>query len=326
MRLGRAGLVALTLALSLTATACGGGSDSAKSGDNPKGLEKTNLNIGLVPVPDSAAAVIADQKGFFKEEGLTVKFTPIPVSGAATPLMQNGSMDFALLNYVSTFMTQGQGAVKFKFVSDAYQGVPKGFALLAKKDSKIQTAKDLKGKKVAVPAPQSITHLLAQSAAQADGIGKDDFEAVKVGLPEMIGQLDKGTVDAIAAVEPFITEAQKKIGARIVADLVSGPTADFPVAGWGGLASFVDKNPKTVAAFQRALAKALKVAQDRQEVVKVIPSYTTIKADTVSIIALGTYPTTLEPARLQRVADMLDQFGYLKNKLDVQQMMAPQPK
>ncbi|MFC4913755.1 ABC transporter substrate-binding protein [Actinomadura gamaensis] len=317
------GLAAAAACLALSA--CGSASGSGAA--NPKGLEKPVLNVGVVPVPDSAPLAIAQQKGFFKDEGLTVKTKPIKASPDATPMLLNGSMDLALLNYVSTFTAQDKGAISFRLVADSYQGANGSFALLTGPDSDVRGLAGLKGRKVAVPALKSITDLLL--AVQLKNAGLDpakDVTVVPVPLPNMGAALKQGTVDAVAAVEPFVTDIQTAQGGHLLADLVTGPTEDFPISGWGGTSKFADKHPKTVAAFQRAINRALKVAADRGEVTRVIPTYTQIPAGTAGKISLGAYPTGLDAAKLQKVAALMKEYGYLQNAPDVRKMIVAPPK
>ncbi|WP_433332085.1 ABC transporter substrate-binding protein [Spirillospora sp. CA-294931] len=316
---------AASLALAVLA-ACGGSDD--KKVANPKGLEKPLLNVGVVPVPDSAPLVIAEQKGFFKEEGITIKRKVIKASPEATPLLSSGSMDLALLNYVSTFAAQDKGAIKFKLIADSYEGVNNSFALLTAKGSSIKDIRGLKGKKVGVPALKSITDLLLAINVKTNSMNPDkDLKITPIPLPNMATALKQGQVDAVAAVEPFVTNLQSQQGAQRISDLISGPTQKFPIAGWGGTEEFAQKNPKTVAAFQRAIGKALEVAAaNRNEVTKVIPTYTQIPAQTASTITLGSFPRTLSTSRLERVAVLMKEYGYLTKDLDVKQLTVAEQK
>lgn len=327
MRFRHGARVWLVTAVAATGLAACGGSGQDHS-TSANGLEKSRLTVGVVPVPDSAPLFIAQQRGFFKQEGLTIKTEVIKASPEATPKLLNGSMDLALLNYVSTFAAQDNGAIKFKLLSDGYQGAAKSFAIMVRKDSQVKTPADLRGKKVAIPAPKSITDLLLAINLKSHGLaGGKDVKTVPVPLPNMAAALKRGTVDAIATVEPFVTNVQTEQGARLLADLVSGPAEEFPIAGWGGTAKFAEKNPRTVAAFQRAIGRALKIAaESRDEVSRVLPAYTSIPAKTAQVIALGEYPTTLNQARLQRVADFMMSYGYLKAKPDLAQMLVAPPK
>jgi NitT/TauT family transport system substrate-binding protein len=57
----------------------------------------------------------------------------------------------------------------------------------------------------------------------------------------------------------------------------------------------------------------------------VIPTYTKIDPKVAQLISLGSYPTTLNPIRLQRVADLMWSNGLLAKKLDVTPMILARP-
>ena len=42
---------------------------------------------------------------------------------------------------------------------------------------------------------------------------------------------------------------------------------------------------------------------------------------TAALMALSNYPLGVTPARLQRVADVMQQFGFLKSRFDVKQFL-----
>ncbi|MFC7644481.1 hypothetical protein ACFQX6_30085 [Streptosporangium lutulentum] len=77
-----------------------------------------------------------------------------------------------------------------------------------------------------------------------------------------------------------------------------------------------------MAAFQRAMTKAMELAADRATVVAIIPKYTTIKPEAAASLAIGGFPTTLNATRLQRVADTMHEYGLLTETLNVQDLIA----
>ncbi|HZB31369.1 MAG TPA: ABC transporter substrate-binding protein [Streptosporangiaceae bacterium] len=315
-RIVRFFVVPLVAALGLTA--CGGDKPSS-SGTGP---EKTHITVGTLPVPDAAPLFIAIERGFFKAEGLTVKPELIQSSPLATPKLVAETMDFSLLNYVSTFSIQEKGAVKFKLVADAFEAGPNGFLVLTSQDSDIREPDDLVGKKIAQPALSGIGPLAVAATLKNHGLDQSKVTFVPMPFPNMEAALKAGAVDAVWVTEPFITSIQKNLAARTVADTMSGPMADFPIAGWGTVAQYTSKYPKTVAAFRRAMARAQRIAAaDRKVVQEILPSYTQIDAHTAGLISLGTYPTSLNPTRLQRVADVMQQFGHLRTSIDVGSMI-----
>jgi len=104
-----------------------------------------------------------------------------------------------------------------------------------------------------------------------------------------------------------------------------GPAANLPIAGFFTTAKFAAANPKTIAAFARAVEHGARDATNRKLVEQTIPTFTTIDKQTASLLDLPLYPTSLDAKRLQRVADLMQQFGLLSNHLDVSTMVVASP-
>ncbi|GAA3470937.1 ABC transporter substrate-binding protein [Nonomuraea roseola] len=318
----RARALVLGIAAALTLAACGGGSDTASSPTaGGKGLEKTTIKVGALPIPDPAALYIANAKGFFKAEGLTVEPVLIQGGALALPHIKSGQLDISHTNYVSTFLAASKGE-KIKVVGDVYQAAPNTFNLMVPKDSPLNSVADLKGKTVLVNTLKNIGTLTVEATLKVAGLTKDDVKFVEKPFPDMANALSTGQGDAAWMTEPFITATQSQSGFRKLADTMSGQTADLPIAAWMATDEWVQKNPKTLAAFQRAIAKAQQlVANDRKEVEAVLDDYTKIDAKTASVITLGTFPTSLNATRLQRVADLMLEYKYIESPLDVKTIL-----
>lgn len=54
-----------------------------------------------------------------------------------------------------------------------------------------------------------------------------------------------------------------------------------------------------------------------------LTSYADVDASTAALVSVGTFPLSLNPIRLQRVADMMDTEDVLSGRLDVQQLLPP---
>ncbi|HEY7488914.1 MAG TPA: ABC transporter substrate-binding protein [Streptosporangiaceae bacterium] len=306
-------------ALAMAASGCSG-SDSQES--SPSGLEKSTITVGYLPVADGAQLKLAIDRGFFKAEGLTVKIRMMQGGAEAPPLMQSGAIDLALGAYVPFFMAKA-GGFPLHIVADAFETAPGTHTLLVNNDSPIHSVQDLKGKKVAVNVKHNLATLLIQATLQPQGVKLDENKNfVPVNFPQMEAALKNHVVDAAQFVEPFGTQAQKQIGARLLTDLSQGPTANFPVGGYASTETWAKNHPKTVAAFQRALYKAQALLADRQVLAQTLPTYTQIDANTAATLHVGVYPTSINTTRLQRVADMMQQYGYLKQPIDVKALVS----
>ncbi|TDC56098.1 ABC transporter substrate-binding protein [Actinomadura sp. KC345] len=312
---------ALAITLGLTGVACG----DSDEGTPANGLEKSDITLGTMTVADTTPVQIAIDKGLFKAEGLDVKTQVIQGGAAGIPLLKSGRLDFSFGNYVSLF-TAGvkDPGFKPKIVAEGFQSASKTHTLMVRKDSPYRTVQDLKGKKIGVNTRRNISTLLVRAAAKPVNVEFDEDENfVEIPPPNMEQSLKSESVEAVQAIEPFGTQMEQSMGARMVADLSSGPTADFPIAGYAATEKFIKENPKTTAAFQRALQKAQGMAADRKLVQDTLPTFAKgIDSKVASTMSYGTFPTTLSATRLQRVADLMHEFAYVEKEIDVKQFIA----
>ncbi len=330
LRVRRFVLSAVAVLIGTTAVACGssGSPGSAKPSasviDKP---EKSHVTVALLPVPDAAPLFIAIQKGYFKQVGLTVTPEIVQASAQVTPDLISGKVDFASLNYVSTFEIEQNSGINFRIVAPGTQASPNVFDLMVPKNSKITSPGQLKGKSIAAPtATGAIGNLLVDATLKNYGVSPQQVKFVAVPFPDMQAALARGQVDAAAATEPFVTAIKAALKARSIADLTGGSMSGFAVSGWGVTGQYASRYPKTVAAFQKAMGKAQqRAASDRALVEQTLPTYTKIKPKIAGVIALSTYPTTLSAAPLQHVADVMLQFGFLHKHFGVSPMILASP-
>jgi NitT/TauT family transport system substrate-binding protein len=314
MRLGRprprrllAAGVGLAIVTSLAA-ACG--SDTTNAANSGPGPEKKHIVVRVLPVADVAPAYIAKQRGYFTAEGLDVEFKTIPTAPPAIAEMQAGKIDIMFGNYTSFFLAQAKGQ-KFRYVADGYQAKPKVFLVLTPPNSPIKKVSDLTGKKIGMISIKNISELTADSTLAANGVDPKTVTMVQVPNDQQVAAAKTGKVDAVFMIEPFLSQAQQNDGFVTLFDAAAGQTADIPIGGWASTSAWAQKNPKTVAAFQRAMQRAATDAADRQLLEQVVPTYTKIDAKTASIITFGAYPTTLNKTRLQRVVDLMTTYHLL---------------
>ncbi|MFG3443067.1 ABC transporter substrate-binding protein [Nonomuraea sp. NPDC047897] len=316
-RILRCHAVALGVAAALTLAGCGGSGDAPDAAAGGKGLEKTTIKVGGLPIPDVAPLHIAIAKGYFKDEGLTVEPVIITGGAAAIPQVKSGALDISQSNYVSSFLAASKGE-KLKMVADMYQAAPNTFNVMVPKDSPIKTVADLKGKTVLVNNLKNIAQLAVTTQLKVAGLSDTDVKFVEKPFPDMANAINSGQADAGWLTEPFITSTQTQFGFRKLVDTMTGQMEDFPIAGWMATDEWAQKNPKTLAAFQRAISKAQALASnDRKEVEKVLPTYTKIDAQVASVITLGSYPSELNENRLQKVADVMLEYKYLDSPIAV---------
>jgi NitT/TauT family transport system substrate-binding protein len=306
---GFAPVLAALLAVALAA--CGGGRGS------PRGRPETaTITVGVPPVVDAAPLYLAERRGYFRQEGLTVRFQQLQGGGATIPAMVAGSVQVSFASYVSLFLAKSQGT-DLTVIADGDRARPGFGGVYTMPSSPIRAPADLAGKKVAVDSLNDVDDLSTTAVLQAAGVDAHQLHFVQVPFPEMGVTLRRGQVDAVWVAEPYATSVKGTLNARRIVDPFSGPTAGLPVAGYAVTRRFADGNPRTVAAFVRALREGVADAADPSKVASVLPRYTSITADLAGRLTLPQYAAVPDPARLQRVADLMRQQGKVAHQLDV---------
>jgi NitT/TauT family transport system substrate-binding protein len=311
-------LSALVSAIALAASVIAGCGDSGSSGGG-KGLEMDSIKVASLPLVDGAALYVAQKAKLFEAEGLNVKIVPVQQSIQALPALAKGDVNvIAGANYVSFLQANEKGTLKLSVLAEAATLTSNMMNVLVMPDSKVKTAKDLEGKKVAVNILNNIQSLTLDAILKANNVDPKKVQYVQVPFPQMATALQKHQVDAIHTVEPFLSDIEKKQGARVAVDGGSEPVTGLPISGFVSTQDWAKKNPKTAAAFQRAIIKAQKMAtQDRKKVEEVLPSYSKIDPQVASVITLPGFPTSLSKTRMDRVAELMTTSGLLKQKPDM---------
>jgi NitT/TauT family transport system substrate-binding protein len=331
--LQRFALSGLAFALFTAVSGCGllGGDDtSSQSNNSSGGLEKSHVKISVMTTTDVAPFWLAVKNGYFKEAGF--EFDPakdIVVAksgGDSVSKLAAKEVDIAYSSYTPFFVAKSKGTVDVKLISDASSAGPNSAVVVSLPNSQVRSIKDMTGKRVAVTARNTISDLLVMSTLKTNGVDYKSIQWVETPFPETGNALSKGNVDAAFATEPFKSDMEKKVGAQVIFDCATGPTDNFPTAGWGSSADFVKNNPKTLAAWQRVMQRATDEAKaDRSKVEPLLQEYSKIDADTAKLATLLTFQSALDPTRIQRVVDLMVEFNVIKEKINVADMIAKAP-
>jgi len=318
--------VLASAALAVGLVACSSGSSSSNTTTASSGPELSNITVGVLESSDDVTVQIAKDEGFFRQEGLNVKTVVLPTTNAATTGLLSHTLDFSTENYVGMFQQEkAVPTLNLRIVADNAQATPNLYVMMVARSSPITSLAQLKGKKVSFPAKGfNFGSMASDILLQPYHESAASFTTVALPFSNAPQAIASGEVDATFTTEPFITIMEES-GARILQDMMTGPLVDFPQDCWGTTAAFASKYPKTVAAFQRAMEMALRLAASntplvRQELTKFI---TTLTPKLASVITLPTFNTTLSLARMQRVANTEIRLGALPASFDVEAMYDP---
>ena len=222
---------------------------------------------------------VAEQKGFFKDEGLDVEIVDFAGGARALQAVVGGSADVVSGAFEHNINMQAKGQPMRAFVLQgrAPQIV---LAVSTKTMPNYKTVADLKGKKIGVTAPGSSTNIMSNFVLAKNGLKPADVSYVGVGASQgAVAALRSGQIDAISNLDPVMTILARSNDIKIVSDTRDVAEADkvfggpMPAATLYAPVAFIDKNPNTVQALTNAIVRANKWIQQAgpSDIVKAVP-------------------------------------------------------
>jgi NitT/TauT family transport system substrate-binding protein len=222
---------------------------------------------------------VAEQLGYFKDEGLQVEISDFAGGSKALQAMVGGSADVVSGAYEHTISMQAKGQPITAFV---LQGrAPQIVMVVSNKTMpNYRSVADLKGKKIGVSAPGSSTSMMANFVLAKGGLKPSDVSFIGVGTSAgALSAMRSGQIDAMANLDPVITMLEQKKEVRVIADtrtlkdtntVFGGP---MPAATLYAPQAFLQKYPNTAQALTNAMVRSLKWLQKAgpSDIIKVVP-------------------------------------------------------
>jgi ABC-type nitrate/sulfonate/bicarbonate transport system substrate-binding protein len=208
----------------------------------------------------TAAVWIADEKGFFEEYGLDLEIVEFESGKASFNDMLNNGVDISTVAPTPIMFNSFERddfSIFATFVSST-----EDVKVIARKDSGINQAKDLIGKKIGTPAGTTGQFFLS-SYLTFRGVDYSEIEEVDISPSNLPNALNNGEVDAIVIWEPHAYNAINLLGGNSIhlpSPEVYDETFNFMV-----MDNYVENNPEVLVRFLKALDKATKFIENNKE-------------------------------------------------------------
>ncbi|MBV9795921.1 MAG: ABC transporter substrate-binding protein [Actinobacteria bacterium] len=285
-------------------------------------MEKPDLTVAVVPAISAAGLYIAAQRGYFTAAGLHVKIVPIASGVDAIPNLLSGSVDVDEGQWAADLAAEAKGVAKLHALASASAGGPGVQEIVVPARSPVTTVQQLRGKTIAVNALGGLAVLATDIMLATHGVPVSSVHYTVMGFPVMGAALAARKVDAAFIAEPSLSAAEDQDGATPLFDVDDGPTQNIPISGYVTTAAWARKYPRTAAAFITALEHGQQVAgTDRAAVEQALIPALHISKTTAAVMALGTFPLSVNRVALQRVANLMQEHGLLAKSASTQALV-----
>ncbi len=250
------------------------------------------LKIAYSDWPGWIAWEIGIQKGWFKEEGVDVKFEWFDYVPSMDAYVA-GQVDAVCMTNGDALVTGATGKPSVGILINDFSN---GNDMIVAAPG-IESVKDLKGKKIGLEEG-FVTHLLLLTALEKNGMTPDDITLVNTPTHETPQVLASKAVDAIAAWQPNSGQALKALpGSKAVFTSADAPGIIYDLLYVS--AESLEKNKedwaKVVKVWYR-IAEFIRDEENLDEALKILSARVNLKPEEYEPFFKGTYILTLEEA------------------------------
>ena len=310
MKLKKIIALAMTAVMTASMVACGNKKEEVQT-------EKTKLTVGVMGSIDAVPLVIAEQNGYFEEEGVDLDLQIFKAANDRDAALQAGELDGVLCDETAISIYQNSG------IDMKITGTTNGsWTLVAGKDSGITSLSDLKGKKVGI-SKNTMIEYLADDIALSNGLEVSDIEKVAIpAMPARLEALKNNQIDAAILPAPFNDTAVADGGVEITKIY----NKDIMISVTAFLQEVIDKDANAIKGFYNAYNKAIEFinSNDISEYEDIIISTVGYSEDMRGNIVLPEFKTNYLPAEenVQNVLDWSKENGLLTKDITAKDVMS----
>jgi len=284
-------------------------------------MAQTKIVLGYTPANAFMPAFVAKDKGFFAKRGLDVTLQTVPQGSTIAGAMAGGSMQVGTLT-APAYLLSVEGGIDTQIVAASTYQVKSNptVGLMARANSNIKSAADMKGKRMGVPGLNGVNHVVAMKWLENNGVPRDNVTYVETGFAQMGDLLKGGQVDVVVPVEPFITRIeQTKVGYQVAVPTI---TDSYLESFYIMMREFVQKNPKAARDFREALREAVAyIKSNEAEARKTQITYLKLPEAAAASIKLPTFAVDVKSEDVDFWVKLLKDFGITKGTATAQQVV-----
>jgi len=273
---------------------------------------ETKLKIGYLPISECMPLFVANEDGYFKDEGLSIELVQFPGGSQAIEALKSNSVDITFANIVSAIFAKTNGidisTLWGTTVEDSNHIL---HSLLVNPNGQYKVVSDLEGKIIALNNKRNIDELMLKSLMEKNNIS--NYEMFEVAFPRMYSTLIAGKVDGIGVVEPYLTNCMEnkmvKLSNYFIENRQSIEVTSYFIIG----KDKKDVHKKFINAMNKAVSK---IESDKNSCIKILNKYLKLDEKLVGKMSLPLFKKDLPTKEgIDFLCEKMVKYNWIKEKL-----------
>jgi NitT/TauT family transport system substrate-binding protein len=280
---------------------------------------KIPIRIGIIKITGITVIYAAEKLGYFAEQGLDATLTPATNGQVLLNALGAGDLDFTLAIPGTAMQARDKAGQKVVLVLQnevAHAQGPDQGAVLARNDSGITSMSQLAGKTIGYLSIGNQYSATVADVLSKHGVDPKSVREVEIPLGQMQGALEKHTVDAVAALEPFVTIIGQAKQTHVLSWNYSESIPSQPVGAFWAMEDWANKNPATVKKFQTAVREATQYLETHPaEKTKLTEEFTGIQSDLLANLIPDLWKNKVVRSDWEKTMKLMVQQNLISSKL-----------
>jgi NitT/TauT family transport system substrate-binding protein len=252
------------------------------------------VRVVTPPLTNYTPLLVARDKGWFAEEKLSVTWSTVTQTAVSIEAVYGGSAEFGGGGVLEPMIARGNGLDVMLALPTARirSAPPDNSAMVVRANSDIQGAADLAGKKISVGLINSINHVHMVEWLRKRGVDAKTVQFIEIPFPQMADALLQNRLDAVWAVEPFLTIMRKSGNVRVIGYPYQDNLPDMDLTAFFAKETWLKANADLARRYKRAYQRGVTHLNDasKEERDGWVAKFTGVKPELVAEMSLPVFP------------------------------------
>jgi NitT/TauT family transport system substrate-binding protein len=286
---------------------------------------QTKIAFGYQPVFDLAPIILALEKDLFAKHGLEIELKPIPLNSQNPAALESGDVDIAMPT-ASVLLQAVNAGLDHVAVGGFIETVKtdSNFGIVVRPEANISQPSDFVGKKVGVPGLNAFLHVMLREWLTMKGVDWKKVDFIETQHPLMEGILKSGSVDAVVAVQPFMTRILASKTGQLLSHFIRDMPDGMSITVFASKRAWAEKNPVAIKAFRAAFAESAAYAFAKPDEARAtIAKFLKLPPPAVAVVEIPRFTSALGDGHLAPWVAIMKSQGMIRGDVSLKDVIIP---
>ena len=198
------------------------------------------------------------------------------------------------------------------------------FGIVVRPDSNIKQPSDFIGKKVGVPGLNAFLHVMFREWLTMKGVDWKKVEFVETVFPQMEGILKSGSVDAVVAIQPFMSRIIGTKSGVLISNFIRDMPAGMSITVFASKKAWADKNQDAIKAFRAGFDEGSAYAHAHPDEARaVVASFLKLPPPAVASVSIPKFDSKLSDKNLAPWVSIMKSQGMIRGDVSLKNIIVP---